>query len=140
MNLQKTVNNLEETTALAKELAPLLNGKIVFLNGNLGAGKTTLVKSIVSTYGATDQTSSPTFTIMQEYHTESGKVLHYDLYRLNNVIELENTGFFDEIEQEATVFIEWADKFKLKDELETFTTIQIDITGENSRNVKVQEG
>lgn len=138
MNLTYIANSLIETEKFAQEITHKLIGKTIFLNGNLGAGKTTFVKYIVSNLGESEQASSPTFTLMQEYITSQSKVLHFDLYRLNSIYELENIGFYEEIEQEATIFIEWADKFDLKNEINDYVEINIDITGDGSRSFVVK--
>ena len=102
----------EETIALGERLARTLplHG-VVLLSGNLGAGKTTLAKGIVSGLGAApaDEVSSPTFTLIHEYG--NGRVYHVDLYRLDEPRELATLGLDDLFERDALVLIEWGERF-----------------------------
>jgi tRNA threonylcarbamoyladenosine biosynthesis protein TsaE len=103
----------EETIALGERLAHELPTRgVVLLIGNLGAGKTTLAKGIVKGLGAAapDEVSSPTFTLIHEYGNE-GRVYHVDLYRLDELREIETLGLEDLFEREALVLIEWGERF-----------------------------
>lgn len=93
---------------LASELPP---GGVVLLIGNLGAGKTTLAKGIVSGLGAAEpeEVASPTFTLIHEYG--EGRAYHIDLYRLEEARELESLGLEDLFHSGATVLIEWGERF-----------------------------
>ena len=93
---------------LARALPP--HG-VVLLTGNLGAGKTTLAKGIVSGLGAapTEEVSSPTFTLIHEYG--NGRVYHVDLYRLEEPRELATLGLEELFERNAMVLIEWGERF-----------------------------
>jgi tRNA threonylcarbamoyladenosine biosynthesis protein TsaE len=93
---------------LARELPP--HG-VVLLIGNLGAGKTTLAKGIVSGLGAADpdDVSSPTFTLIHEY--AAGRVYHVDLYRLDEEREVSTLGLEELFERDAMVLIEWGERF-----------------------------
>jgi tRNA threonylcarbamoyladenosine biosynthesis protein TsaE len=102
----------EETIALGRVLArELPRPSIVLLNGNLGAGKTTLTKGIVEGLGAADpdEVSSPTYTLIHEY---GPSVFHIDLYRLDTAREVASLGL-DELfdRDDAIVLIEWGDRF-----------------------------
>ena len=101
----------EETIELGRRIAAELPRRaVVLLIGNLGAGKTTLAKGIVSGLGAAepDDVSSPTFTLIHEY----GNVYHIDLYRLDREDEVATTLGLDEIfEREAIVLVEWGERF-----------------------------
>jgi tRNA threonylcarbamoyladenosine biosynthesis protein TsaE len=135
------INNLEETNYLAKKFAHKLKKRVILLNGDLGAGKTTFVKAIAEEYGNAKQVSSPTFTILQEYETSESLILHFDLYRLNSIYELDNIGFFEYLEQDATIFIEWANKLNLKEELGSFIDfieINIKIIDEDKREFEIK--
>ena len=104
---KKELNSLKETKEFAKELSQRFkNGDIVILNGELGSGKTTLIKFITDYYGI-DNTTSPSFSIVNEYVGEK-KVYHFDFYRLKKVDELYDIGFEDYLnDSEAIIFIEW---------------------------------
>lgn len=129
--------SLSELKDFVKTLDKIINGKNVFLNGELGAGKTTLVKAFAEIKNC-DDASSPTFTLMQVYEGDE-TVYHFDLYRLKNIAELENIGFFETVEEEGTKFIEWAELFNLKDELENCVQIDIKHTDKDNRTYLVTE-
>lgn len=99
----------EETIALGRELGLELTGGVVLLIGNLGAGKTTLVKGIVEGRGAAqaEAVSSPTYTLIHQY----GEVFHIDLYRLDEEREVETLGLDDLFAGGALVLMEWAERF-----------------------------
>ena len=102
----------EETIALGERLARVLPPRgVVLLTGNLGAGKTTLAKGIVSGLKAApaEEVSSPTFTLIHEYG--NGRVYHVDLYRLEEPRELATLGLEELFERDALVLIEWGERF-----------------------------
>ena len=80
---------------------------IVLLKGQLGSGKTTFVKELLNHRYKFKEANSPTFGIINAYNTIEKLVFHYDLYRINNVSELDEIGFYDNLETEAVHFIEW---------------------------------
>ena len=101
----------EETIALGREIASTLPLRaVVLLIGNLGAGKTTLAKGIVSGLATAgeDEVSSPTFTLIHEY---SPRVYHIDLYRLDRAEEVATLGLDEIFDREAVVLIEWGERF-----------------------------
>ena len=82
--------------------------RVFALHGELGAGKTTLIKAFCQALGVTDATSSPSFAIVNEYRTASGEpVYHFDLYRLRDARELLDIGFEEYLDSGAYCFIEW---------------------------------
>lgn len=102
----------EETTALGHKLAPDLQGKIVYLQGELGAGKTTFVRGVAAGLGLKDRVVSPTFTYQRQYGKGSKKIHHFDLYRIENG---KDPLLEDELHElihnsKATLLIEWPDK------------------------------
>ncbi len=80
---------------------------IVTLQGDLGAGKTTLVQALCRGYGVTEAVTSPTFALVHEYHAGKSPVFHLDLYRLDNPAQLANIGWEDVLAANALVLIEW---------------------------------
>jgi tRNA threonylcarbamoyladenosine biosynthesis protein TsaE len=84
---------------------------VVLLYGNLGAGKTTLVKQLVSAMGGDiHSVDSPTFSIVNEYLVSSNTIYHFDLYRLDTPEEIEDIGFWDYVDSGNLCFIEWPQK------------------------------
>jgi tRNA threonylcarbamoyladenosine biosynthesis protein TsaE len=101
-----------ETIALGESIARQLPARaVVLLIGNLGAGKTTLAKGVVSGLGAAapEEVASPTFTLIHEYG--GGRVYHIDLYRVEEARELATLGLEDVFDREAVVLIEWGERF-----------------------------
>jgi len=109
-----TTKSPEETIALGRELADLLTPpKLVILRGDLGAGKTTLVKGIAEGFSAASQedVTSPTFTLIHEYRGSSATLYHIDLYRVDTQRELETLGLDDLMTVNNVLLIEWGEKF-----------------------------
>jgi tRNA threonylcarbamoyladenosine biosynthesis protein TsaE len=103
-------HSAEETVELGRQIAKQLPRRaVVLLIGNLGAGKTTLAKGIISGLGAAEpeEVSSPTFTLIHEY----GRVYHIDLYRLDRPDELATLGLDEIFDRDAVVLIEWGERF-----------------------------
>ena len=104
----------EETIALGRELGAEFGPGVVLLIGNLGAGKTTLAKGIVQGANGTpiEEVSSPTFTLIHQYGGEGQRrVYHIDLYRLDEIREVENLGLDELFASDALVLLEWAERF-----------------------------
>lgn len=106
------IYTLEDWKAFAKELVPQLKYNILLLRGNLGAGKTTFSQNLVAELGSTDEVTSPTYTIVNEYHCPKGKIFHFDLYRINDIEELFDIGIDDYLESGFLNIIEWPDIYK----------------------------
>jgi tRNA threonylcarbamoyladenosine biosynthesis protein TsaE len=111
----KTITTHSEagTSAIGRELAATLApGDVVLLFGDLGAGKTAFVRGLAEGLGvATEDVSSPTFTLVQEYRGGRLPLFHVDLYRLNDPREVDDLGL-DEIAEGGVLVIEWAEKLR----------------------------
>ncbi len=132
-------HSAEETIALGRTLAPTLSPpQLVLLRGDLGAGKTTLVKGIVEAFQAASQedVTSPTFTLVHEYRGPAANLYHIDLYRVDTPRQLETLGLDDLIADTNILLIEWGEKFA-RFVRERDVEIVLERVGENERRVKV---
>jgi len=132
-------HSAEETIALGRTLAPTLSPpQLVLLRGDLGAGKTTLVKGIVEAFQAASQedVTSPTFTLVHEYRGPAANLYHIDLYRVDTPRQLETLGLDDLIADTNILLIEWGEKFS-RFVRERDVEIVLERVGENERRVKV---
>lgn len=101
-----------ETIALGERLGGVLQaGDVLVLTGDLGAGKTQLTKGIAAGMGVRDDVTSPTFTIGMVYEGEDMPLYHYDLYRLEDPDQLDDTGLFDVLGDDGPCVIEWGEQF-----------------------------
>jgi tRNA threonylcarbamoyladenosine biosynthesis protein TsaE len=99
------------TTALSKRLAAQLKpGMVIYLHGDLGAGKTTLVRGVLNALGYSGRVKSPTYTLVEPYHIAELDLRHFDLYRMHDENEWESAGFRDEFDGHNIFFIEWPEK------------------------------
>ena len=134
-----TTNSPEETIALGRDLASMLvPPKIVILRGDLGAGKTTLVKGIAEGFHAAshDDVTSPTFTLIHEYRGPSATLYHIDLYRIDTQRELETLGLDDLMTDNSVLLIEWGEKFP-RFQKERDVEIAIERLSDNERKITV---
>jgi len=123
----------EETIELGRKIARDLPKRcVVLLIGNLGAGKTTLAKGIISGLGAgsPEEVASPTFTLIHEY----AGVYHIDLYRLDTAAQVATLGMDEIFDRDAVVLIEWGEKFR---ELMPADRIEITLSADGEQNRKI---
>ncbi|AUP77284.1 tRNA (adenosine(37)-N6)-threonylcarbamoyltransferase complex ATPase subunit type 1 TsaE [Flavivirga eckloniae] len=127
MEISYTLNEVEN---VAKQLIKNVKTKTLLFYGNMGVGKTTLIKTIVKILGSDDEVSSPTFSIVNEYHLNDDKIFHFDLYRINDLEEAYNFGIEDYIDSENWKLIEWPEKIEpiLSDH---FDRIDLELDSEN---------
>jgi tRNA threonylcarbamoyladenosine biosynthesis protein TsaE len=134
-----TTHSAEETTALGRKLAAELKpGAIVLLRGDLGAGKTTLVKGIAEGFQAAeaDRVTSPTFTLIHEYRGPQLTLYHIDLYRIDTPRELDTLALDDLIDANSILLIEWGEKFE-RFRRERDVEIAIEHRGGDERSIKI---
>ena len=107
--------------------------RILLFRGEMGAGKTTLIKELCRQLGSTDNFSSPTFSIVNEYDSPGGKLFHFDLFRLKNAGELLDIGIDEYLNSGSWCFFEWPD---LVQDLVQPPYIRIDLSGSgDERNI-----
>jgi len=116
--MQFTIHQLEEWKDIVNQIIPNLQHNILLLKGNLGAGKTTFSQFLLKELGSSDEISSPTYSIVNEYDTPKGKVFHFDLYRLKSVEEAYDFGIEEYLDNGYLSIIEWPEIYT--DELEGY--------------------
>lgn len=135
-------NSTEETTEYGRSLAARLHAPVlVLLKGNLGAGKTTLTKGIVSGLGAAreEDVTSPTFNLVHVFKTQSippVKVFHLDLYRLEGTHDLESIALDDILSEPCVAVIEWSERLTLRSDWPV-VRVELDHAGQDSRRIRV---
>ncbi len=132
MEVKFELNQLKKTSL---ELKKNIKHNVVLMCGEMGAGKTTLIKELLSLMSVVDNVSSPTFSIINEYSTDKNEIIyHMDLYRIEDISELDNIGFFEYLESGKTCLIEWGEMIEgmIDSEYNKFTITKED----NSRILK----
>ena len=130
----------EETIAQGREIGARLKAPLlILLSGELGAGKTTLTKGIAAGLGAAreDDVTSPTFTLVHKYEG-STRVYHVDLYRIEDLQDLETLGLEDIFSEQAVVIVEWPDRLKLRTDWR-IVRIQLEHVAEDTRKILITE-
>jgi len=135
-----TTASEQETEALAAQLAKKLRaGDVVAFRGGLGAGKTAFVRGLAQGLGIAADVSSPTFALAHEYRGAGALLVHFDLYRITDPDSLYATGFFDYLEGEGILAIEWSEKIG-EDLPDGAIAVTITPTGENTREITIEGG
>ncbi|WP_370476200.1 tRNA (adenosine(37)-N6)-threonylcarbamoyltransferase complex ATPase subunit type 1 TsaE [Tamlana flava] len=104
--------DLDEVELVAKQLIKNSRTRTLLFYGDMGVGKTTLIKAIVKVLGSNDEASSPTFSIVNEYKLNDGKIYHFDLYRIKDLEEAYNFGIEDYLDSDCWKLIEWPEKIE----------------------------
>ena len=130
-------HSARETMEFGRFLAgELQSGDVIALTGELGAGKTCLVKGIALGLGITQEATSPTFTLIHEYRGGRLPLYHVDLYRLNSAEQAIAIGIEDYLRTEGVTVIEWAEKIESLLP-ENVRRIRLETTGESTRRIEV---
>lgn len=133
-------HSTEETIAKGREIgARLMPPLLILLSGDLGAGKTTLTKGIVSGMGAAaeEEVTSPTFTLVRKYEHGS-RVYHVDLYRIAGLHDLETLGLEDIFSEKAIMIVEWPDRMKLRTDWPVLR-VSLEHVSEDSRRIVIED-
>ena len=133
-------HSAEETTELGRQIAAELKpGTIVLLRGDLGAGKTTMVKGIAEGFNAAqaEEVTSPTFTLIHEYRGPQITLYHIDLYRIDTQRELDTLALDDLMTPQSILLIEWGEKFE-RFAKERDVEIAIEHKGGDERTISLQ--
>ena len=130
---------LDEIGDVTKSLIDEINTvNIILLKGELGAGKTTLIKSILKNLGVKENITSPTFSIVNQYFISNRSINHFDLYRIKSTEELDVMGFEEYLYSEGVSFIEWPEIAMSKIN-ERYIEIYIKFIDEKSREITLKQ-
>ena len=131
------IDSEDQLEEVVKSFLEISNGiKVVFLHGDLGAGKTTFVKRLARILGSVDEVSSPTYSLVNEYHISSGKLYHIDLYRLNDTNEAHDIGIEEYLDSGEYCIIEWP--IIVEHLVDQAVVVQIETIAKTSRKFKIE--
>ena len=131
----KITFSLEQIDEVASQILEANPNKVILFHGEIGVGKTTLIKALAKTLGVKDATSSPTFSLVNEYQTSENRLLyHFDVYRLKNESEAYDMGIEDYLYSGNWCFIEWAEKIPNLIP-EQHSVIELKLTADGKREV-----
>ena len=123
------INKIEDWQNVIDQILPELNHNILLLKGNLGAGKTTFTQFLLKNFDSTDEVSSPTYAIVNEYDSPRGKIFHFDLYRMKSIEEVYQIGIEEYLDNAFLCIIEWPEIYE--EELADFPHHEIKIENHN---------
>lgn len=137
MKIEFSLNEIDKAVSLLNEK---LIHPIICFNGDLGAGKTTLIRRLCLEWGTTDNVSSPTFSIINEYKSPSkGSIFHLDFYRMEDVKEALDIGVEEYLDSGQICFIEWGNKIESLLPKKNIHLIEIYIATENKRVLELKK-
>ena len=135
MQISFTINELND---VALQILAYKPEKIILFNGEMGVGKTTLIKELCTVLGVKNATSSPTFSIVNEYQTDTNNaVYHFDFYRLKSPMEALDMGIDDYLYSENWCFIEWSEKI-IGLIPETHSIVTLSLLDNGKRNLELR--
>ena len=128
-----------ETESVGQALGRVLTpGTILAYEGDLGAGKTAFTRGLARGLGCTEQVTSPTYTIVNEYISGRLPLFHFDMYRLRSAEDLWDIGWDDYLERGGVCAVEWSEN--VREALEAPITVRIEKLGEDSRRITIEGG
>ena len=132
-------NSPVETEKVGESLAKvLLPGAVIAYRGDLGAGKTAFTRGLARGLGCTEQVTSPTYTIVNEYLSGKMPLFHFDMYRLHSADDLFDIGWDDYLDRQGVCAVEWSEN--VEDALEAAIVVTIEKLGEDARRITVTGG
>ena len=132
-------NSPVETEAVGVALGRVLQpGAVIAYRGDLGAGKTAFTRGLARGLGCTEQVTSPTYTIVNEYLTGRMPLFHFDMYRLNSADDLWDIGWDDYLERGGVCAVEWSEN--VEDAMEDAIYVTIEKTGDDTRRITIEGG
>ncbi len=128
---------LDTIHVVSDHIKDLINNYTIFLfEGDMGSGKTTLIKQVVKDIGISENVKSPTFSLVNEYIENDLIIFHFDLYRINKENELDSIGFYEYIDSGKLCFIEWPN-IAIQNIYKDYVLIKISITSDSEREIEI---
>tara|TARA_B100000900_G_scaffold257538_1_gene219487 strand:- start:820 stop:1239 length:420 start_codon:yes stop_codon:yes gene_type:complete len=128
---------LDTIHVVSDQIKDLINNYTIFLfEGDMGSGKTTLIKQIVKDIGITENVKSPTFSLVNEYIENDLIIFHFDLYRINKENELDSIGFYEYLDSGKLCFIEWPN-IAIQNIYKDYVLIKISVTSDSEREIEI---
>ena len=128
---------LDTIHVVSDHIKDLVNNYTIFLfEGDMGSGKTTLIKQIVKDIGISENVKSPTFSLVNEYIENDLIIFHFDLYRINKENELDSIGFYEYLDSGKLCFIEWPN-IALQNISKDYVLIKISVTSDSEREIEI---
>lgn len=129
--------SLDEISVVAEQILNSVGSKILLFYGNMGSGKTTLIKELSNQLGVNELTNSPTFSLVNEYLSDQEETIyHFDFYRIEQEEEAYDIGFEEYLDSGAWCFVEWPENVENLLPLDS-DVIRISINPDNSRNIQL---
>lgn len=128
---------LDTIHVVSDHIKDLVNNYTIFLfEGDMGSGKTTLIKQIVKDIGISENVKSPTFSLVNEYIENDLIIFHFDLYRINKENELDSIGFYEYLDSGKLCFIEWPN-IAIQNIYKDYVLIKISVTSDSEREIEI---
>ena len=128
---------LDTIHVVSDYIKDLINNYTIFLfEGDMGSGKTTLIKQVVKDIGISENVKSPTFSLVNEYIENDLVIFHFDLYRINKENELDSIGFYEYLNSGKLCFIEWPN-IAIQNIYKDYVLIKISITSDSEREIEI---